>query len=216
MFEVGHGRNIQIVDSAFILHLLCERIALARWFEGYSLGLSIGHGSLKGIFLEQCIHRWFAENRPSPITGVIWADGSHQDSIQLLNQPNHYWVPKSPNFPDIDSAVYIDSQDTLYAFQITCTQASTRVLHELFRERFVKKVQLNFGKCFRKVHVIFLVPMESTLTVSAGVHADIECTKHYVDMRTMNLLHESMKSLPFLVEPPGVNAFNPLRYLKFW
>ena len=195
MFELdGDPVPIQRVDSIYCLNKLCQKISLNEWFSSYSLGVSIGDGTLQDVTFERCIHVWFFRVKPPLVPTVCWSQGTASEGIKQLISPNVYWIPSISNFPHIDSAVVIGSE--LYALQITCQKKQKRFVSKDFLTNFVAVVQLAFTIQFTNVNVIYVVPRGSRMRPLQ--HPKIIGSVHQIDTTNLETFDESMWSLPFL------------------
>jgi hypothetical protein len=137
---------MQIPDSHYVLQLLRGTLDLDQdEAAGAYLGAAAArtNAALQGLYFEHVLHRVVQCNvsRPShdgqklrEISKVIRGRGPKWlDDVEAFNERNAYWIPGSPNFPDIDSALV--HKTTLYAFQTTIKR--TRAFK---KSRFVSAV----------------------------------------------------------------------------
>ncbi len=188
---------LQLVDSKYILHELRRKIAWSRWFDGYRWASSVLDGTLEGLYFEKCIHKWFDEEKPTPIKDVCWSTGTTIDGLRQFRASNEYWIPSVSNFPNIDSAVVVN--DKLYALQITCTKSKKQKFDaKHFLDNVVYTVRASFPTLKENVNIIFLVPGDSVVSLPPRNHDNITYSLQHVDMTSERLFNQSMRLLPFL------------------
>jgi hypothetical protein len=193
----------QVVDSPYLLKLLCRKIDMAKFMEGYLLVESLGQRSSLGTFFELAIHQCVLKrsrpltlNDPLPnVESVRWSEPSIEKELDSLDKPNCYWIPSRTQFPNIDSAMVHD--ETLYAFQMTIKK--THGFKADTFQSFVTKVRSKDpfkGKVNDKVIVYFLHPkMDSVFRLPTNPPKDIDYRTHEVNMTNVDTLEHSVRQL---------------------
>ncbi len=195
--SVKCGSEIQIMDSVYILHELRRKLSLSSLFESYRWASSVLNGTLRGLYFEYCIHKWFDEQKPTPIQDVCWSTGTTFGGLYQFRAPNEYWIPSVSNFPSVGSAIVVN--DNLYVLQITCTQSKERKFDtKFFMETFVPTVRASFPTLREKVNIIFLVPGDSIFSPPPLDHEALAYTLQQIDMTSDRFFDQSMRLLPFL------------------
>jgi hypothetical protein len=183
----------QICDSQFVLDELRKKamISLPQLFELYKVEeRPSGNKAVMGVMLERIVHCWIDENKPLPVSKVLLAVGTKSKAVERLNEPNMYWYPDIPNFPNIDSALVHNG--TLYVFQITIMDRHG-FNETTFKNTFVDVVNKTQNQRIKRAVVYGIVP--STSTLEPWVLQFYESLIFRMNMRDLASVSDSMTRL---------------------
>jgi hypothetical protein len=194
----------QVVDSKYVLNLLCRKLEVDKFLETYKLMSGNKVRSSQGVFFELAIHQCVEKNKPPQVVeerafenvhAVCWSEGTAwKEDVKTFVRPNVYWIPNTSNFPAIDAAMVCNN--TLYTFQMTI-QATHEFKAEMFRGTFLKEVRAN--KAFKglndNVIVYFVVPADTKFDLPTTQPTGITFKIHHADMASVKTLTESMRAL---------------------
>jgi hypothetical protein len=142
---------LQIVDSEYVLDHLRRRHDVGGILGAFKEAVTLSpNRTLQGCYFELLIHQFIEKSHnlsstdaPStlpPVNEVVWSNESTWDGDLLkLSRSNQYWIPRTQNFRNVDSALV--NNGTLYSFQITIksshsfTESTFRKDFETVRER---------------------------------------------------------------------------------
>jgi hypothetical protein len=195
---------LQVVDSSYVLHRLCECLDMEPFLKAYELSKRFKVEEVQSLYFKCIIHQWFLNDSKradssSPIQEVCFSTGTTVEGMCQLSIPNMYWVPSVSNFANIDSALVLNN--TLFAFQMT-VQASHEFDETSFESSLVKPVKEAFqnqlgGKGITQVVVVFIVPIpENELTLpKSSSHSIVEFLAHQVIPDSIDTISCSMYNL---------------------
>jgi hypothetical protein len=112
--------TVQIVDSAYALNRLAEKMNVGAFLKSYRFCLEFDMKSGAGSFFERVIHQTVKNRMPKPVNDVCWSKGNTDASLQQLFDTGVYWIPSISNFASIDSALV--HKHTLCSCQMTIAE----------------------------------------------------------------------------------------------
>ena len=185
---------IQIVDSQLAIRMLRERQTLGSYLRALYEARLIKSGTVVGVYFEEVLHQWFMQSLPGDIEEIIIATGTWADSVRKLIRKGAYWIPETPNFPNIDAAVVIGR--VLVTFQYTKT-SDHGFNRDTFWQDFVCVVRQKLDFDSVHVYIVLIDKVSSKLQVeftrqwkvSSGTRitsalVSIPCTSSYVNIDT--------------------------------
>jgi hypothetical protein len=204
MHYVERMHALQVVDSSYVLHQLCECLDMEPFLKAYELSKRFKVEEVQSLYFKYIIHQWFLNDSKhadsnSPIQEVCISTGTTVEGMCQLSKPNMYWVPSVSNFANMDSALVLNN--TLFAFQIA-VKPSHEFDETSFESSFVKPVKEAFqnqlgGKGITQVVVVFVMIIpENEFTLPKSVsHSIVEFLAHQVIPDSIDTISCSMYKL---------------------
>ena len=186
----GHPGTHQIVDSQFYARELRLRLGAESFYNAFKFALDKGLLAAAGCHFEELMHECF-KDLPAPVKKALQSVGTGAEGVSQLDQQLFYWIPRVPNFANIDAAI-VDASGKLWCIQYTVS-ATHSFNTTTFRTKFLRPLSrvIEFGA--DDIEILFVVPNNITFTIPEDASLDFSCTEVQIDCSSI----ETVIELPF-------------------
>ena len=187
-----HPGGHQIVDSQFFARKLRDRLGPETYFNAYRFAMEKNLKAAAGCHFEELMHECFKTHPfPSPVKGVIQAEGKGQEGVLQLTGNLMYWIPSVPNFANIDAA-FVDSNMKLFCIQYTVS--STHAFDDSsFRVKFLRPLARTIKYNEDEVEILFVIPSCTEFSIPENARENFICNTVSIDCSSI----ETVQKLPF-------------------
>jgi hypothetical protein len=131
----------EVVDSPYLLRQMSQVLDVSHFSQAYRLVSFEKDETLCRLWFTRLVHKCAEEAKLDPrleaINEVCWSSGSRDECARSLARPSLYWIPREPDYPNVDSALVVGV--TLYVFHTGMQETSVFDENEL-RALFVSAV----------------------------------------------------------------------------
>ncbi|KAL3906120.1 MAG: hypothetical protein SGILL_009402 [Bacillariaceae sp.] len=181
-----------LVDSQYLVRKLHEKVDGQELLSSYHSALERGMRRTAGDYFEELMHWCLCQ--PEAFDSIsdslnTSGSGTEEEGVRMLKKSDCYWMPSTPNFVNIDSAI-VRNNDHLF-----CIQYTIQPTHTYKTRRLRPKLLSNLWTKISETTIIFVAPADVQFT--PPVEAATECNVKVIQIccDTLDKVKEGLKAV---------------------